>query len=270
VQVDAIVADASGDAVIDLTAADFEVLDDGRPVPIDRARFLGASAYEGDATLVPIRTHDDEEREASRDDVRVYAILLDDYHVARMGELRVIEPLLAFVRQLPATDLVAVYYPLDSVTDVHFARDREPARKGIRAFVGRLGDYTLTRPVEEDHLRRPDQIDRVRRQITTSARAAERNSGARAGRGGAGRPSRISSHRYAAGSCAGRRPAGGGGATPGPAWPAPDRSAGRGDGRRLRADAAAREPGPGDYVIELSARAGAEAASQYIAFRVLR
>jgi len=167
VQVDAIVADASGDAVIDLTAADFEVLDDGRPVPIDRVRFLGASAYEGDATLAPIRTHDDEEREASRDDVRVYAILLDDYHVARTGELRVIEPLLAFVRQLPATDLVAVYYPLDSVTDVHFARDREPVRKAIRAFVGRRGDYTPTRPVEEDHLRRPDQIDRIRRQITT-------------------------------------------------------------------------------------------------------
>jgi len=28
--------------------------------------------------------------------------------------------------------------------------------------------------------------------------------------------------------------------------------------------------GPGDYVIELSARAGEKAASQYIAFRVVR
>ena len=74
--------------------------------------------------------------------MRVYAIVLDDYHVPRMGELRVIEPLLAFVRQLPPTDLVAVYYPLDSVTDVAFSRDREPVVKAIRSFYGRLGDYT--------------------------------------------------------------------------------------------------------------------------------
>src|SRR5947207_2855988 len=45
VQVDAIVADAAGEAIVDLTAADFEVLDDGRPVPIERVRFLGAEVY---------------------------------------------------------------------------------------------------------------------------------------------------------------------------------------------------------------------------------
>ena len=74
--------------------------------------------------------------------MRVYAIVLDDYHVQRMGELRVIEPLLAFVRQLPATDLVAVFYPLDSVTDVAFTpRPRASASKAIRAFYGRRGDY---------------------------------------------------------------------------------------------------------------------------------
>lgn len=77
VQVDAIVADADGHPIVDLTATDFEVLDDGKPVPIDRVRFLGAAAYSGDTTLAPIRTHEDEEREASRDDVRVYAIVLD-------------------------------------------------------------------------------------------------------------------------------------------------------------------------------------------------
>ena len=96
-QVDAIVADANGQPMTELVAADFEILDDGKPVPIDRVRFLGAADYSGDTTLAPIRSHEDEEREASRDDVRVYAIVLDDYHVQRMGELRVIEPLLAFV-----------------------------------------------------------------------------------------------------------------------------------------------------------------------------
>ena len=169
VQVDAIVTDADGRPVIDLSASDFEVLDDGARVPIERVRFLGAAAYDGDATLAPIRTHDDEEREASRDDVRVYAIFLDDYHVERLGERRVIDPLIAFVQRLPPTDLVAVYYPLDSMTDVHFARDREPVLKAIRGFRGRLGDYQPTRPVEEEHLRHPRDIERIRREITMSA-----------------------------------------------------------------------------------------------------
>ncbi|HMF95273.1 MAG TPA: VWA domain-containing protein [Vicinamibacterales bacterium] len=169
VQVDAIVTDDSGTPVVDLAAADFDVLDDGRAVPIERVRFLGAAAYEGDSTLAPIRTHEDEEREASRDDVRVYAIVLDDYHVQRMGELRVVDPLIAFVQQLPPTDLVAVYYPLDSMTDVAFSRNREPVLKAIRAFKGRRGDYQPTRPVEEEHVRHPRDIERIRREITMSA-----------------------------------------------------------------------------------------------------
>jgi VWFA-related protein len=169
VQVDAIVTDQSGRPIDDLTAADFTVLDEGRPVAIDRVRFLGAAEYGGDPALAPIRTHDDEEREASRDDVRLYAIFLDDYHVERFGELRVIDPLLAFVRQLPPTDLVGVYYPLDSVTDVNFARDRAPVLQAIRKLKGRRGDYTPTRPVEEEHLRHPLQIEQIRRQITATA-----------------------------------------------------------------------------------------------------
>ena len=169
VQVDAIVTDDDRRPMIDLTAADFTLLDDGKPMTIDRVRFLGAAEYAGDATLAPIRSHEDEEREASRDDVRVYAIVLDDYHVERMAELRVIEPLLAFVRQLPPTDLVGVFYPLDSVTDVAFTRDRELVLKAIRAFYGRLRDYTPKHPVEEEHLKYPRDIERIRREIVTSA-----------------------------------------------------------------------------------------------------
>jgi VWFA-related protein len=168
VQIDAIVTDNERLPIIDLTAADFELLDDGKAMTIDRVRFLGAEDYSGDRTLAPIRSLADEEREASRDDVRVYAIVLDDYHVPRMGELRVIEPLLAFVRQLPATDLVAVFYPLDSVTDVSFMRDREPVLQKIRKFYGRLGDYTPIHPVEEEHLRHPQQIEQIRRQIVAT------------------------------------------------------------------------------------------------------
>jgi VWFA-related protein len=168
VPIDAIVTDNGRLPISDLTATDFELLDDGKPMAIDRVRFLGAEDYSGDTTLAPIRNHEDEEREASRDDVRVYAIVLDDYHVPRLEELKVIEPLLAFVRQLPTTDLVAVFYPLDSVTDVAFTRDREPVLQKIRKFYGRLGDYTPIHPAEEEHLRHPRELGEIRRQIVAT------------------------------------------------------------------------------------------------------
>jgi VWFA-related protein len=171
VQIDAIVTDDNRLPLTDLGAADFDLQDDGKPMAIDSVRFLGAADYAGDGVLAPIRTLEDEEREASRDDVRVYAIVLDDYHVPRMGELRVIEPLLAFIRTLPPTDLVAVYYPLDSVTDVAFSRDREPVERKIRNFVGRLGEFFPPKyPIEENHLRYPPgTIANIRRQITMTA-----------------------------------------------------------------------------------------------------
>ena len=171
VQVDAIVSDPDGRPMVELTAADFELLDDGKPMAIDRVRFLGAEDYSGDSTLAPIRTLEDEEREASRDDVRVYAIVLDDYHVQRLGELRVIDPLLAFVRQLPATDLVAVFYPLDSGGGggTSRTRDRERVLKAIKAFYGRRGGHTPKHPVEEEHLRHPMQIEEIRNKVVTSA-----------------------------------------------------------------------------------------------------
>lgn len=123
-------------AFVDLTAADFELLDDGKPAPIDRVRVLGAAAYAGDPTLAPIRTHEDEEHEPSRD-ACASTPSCSTTITWRIGELRVIEPLLAFVRQPPPTDLVAVYYPLDSVTDVAFSRDRDVAIKAILAVTVR-------------------------------------------------------------------------------------------------------------------------------------
>jgi hypothetical protein len=72
------------------------------------------------------------------------------------------------------------------MTAVHFARDREPVLKAIRAFKGRRGDYAPTRPVEEEHLRHPRDIgagragahavvaDRSRRARTNRRRAGSR------------------------------------------------------------------------------------------------
>ncbi|HEX7138238.1 MAG TPA: hypothetical protein VF219_10340, partial [Vicinamibacterales bacterium] len=89
VQIDAVVTDRDGEPVTDLTVDDFELQDDGKPMAIRSLRLLGRSS-ELRGPFAPIRNEDDEAREAAGDEVRVFAILLDDYHVARQHELRVI------------------------------------------------------------------------------------------------------------------------------------------------------------------------------------
>ncbi len=168
VQIDAIVDDRDGQPVTDLTVDDFELLDDGKPMAIRSLRLLGQSS-EIRGPFAPIRNVDDELREASRDEVRVFAILLDDYHVARQHELRVIPPLRSFVEHLPATDLVGVYGLFDSIRDAHLDRDRETALKAISAFYGRRGDYTPKFPVEEEHLKQPRSIESIRLGVTRGA-----------------------------------------------------------------------------------------------------
>ncbi len=63
-----------------------------------------------------IQSRDDEQAEAGREDVRVFAILLDDYHTRKLTALGVKEPLTKFLQtQLAPTDLVAIMYPLTPV-----------------------------------------------------------------------------------------------------------------------------------------------------------
>ncbi|HEY7289351.1 MAG TPA: VWA domain-containing protein [Vicinamibacterales bacterium] len=169
VQVDAIVDDRDGQPVSDLTLEDFELLDDGRPMTLRSVRLLGSSRTETGETFAPIRTVDDEQREASRDDVRVFAILLDDYHVARMHEQRVLAPLRTFIESLPPSDLVGVYGLFDSINDAHLTRDRGPALQTLAGFYGRKGDYTPKYPVEEEHLKLPMQIEQIRLDIARNA-----------------------------------------------------------------------------------------------------
>jgi VWFA-related protein len=167
VQVDVIVADRSDRPLLELTAADFEVDDDGAPVPIAAFRFLHTSSEQ---TADPIRRDADEEREAKRDDVRLFAIFLDDYHVSWASQHNAIEPLVQFVQGLPPVDLVAVYNPIVPARDVRFSRDRAETIRIIRAFEGRQGIYVPPKyPAEEEHLRQLPMIERLRAQVTYTA-----------------------------------------------------------------------------------------------------
>src|SRR5688572_25318996 len=81
VAVDVIVTDRRDSPVVDLRKEEFEVFEDGKPQPIEEFRLgkIDATANPGDPVPRRIRSRDDEQAEASREDVRVFAILLDDY-----------------------------------------------------------------------------------------------------------------------------------------------------------------------------------------------
>jgi VWFA-related protein len=156
--------------VEDLTASDFQVLDDGAAVPVTSFRRVTGWDRTGADELRAIRTVADEEMEAARDDVRLFAIFLDEYHIGRIEPLKVIGALTDFVRALPPADLVAVYFPGLSARDIRYTRDREATIRTIRSFQGRLGIYTPPKyPFEENHLARPLDIERLRMDVTVSS-----------------------------------------------------------------------------------------------------
>src|SRR4051794_6801974 len=69
VRVDATVVDAKGNPVSSLTAADFEVREDGAPQSISSFEFIAADGRSTDDRSLPIRSQAHAVIEAERDDV---------------------------------------------------------------------------------------------------------------------------------------------------------------------------------------------------------
>jgi VWFA-related protein len=176
VRVDAIVTDRNGNAVSDLTAADFEIVEDGKPQAIEQFRQVEADGQPGpdDPPLRTIRDRDDEALEASREDVRIFAILLADYQVCWERTEPVREALTRFVRtELGPRDLVAVMHPLTSVRTLNFTYDHEEVVREIRRFTGRKGDYIPRNAIESEQWTRarlsPPVMDAIRDAVVRDA-----------------------------------------------------------------------------------------------------
>jgi hypothetical protein len=99
VRVDVIVTDKSGKPVTDLTQADFEVQEDGKPQAIDTFKLIEITGIPkpGDEAPREIRSEYDEEYETSRDDVRLFVMFLDDYHVRIGSSMSVRQTLANFI-----------------------------------------------------------------------------------------------------------------------------------------------------------------------------
>jgi len=173
VRVDAIVTDSRGNPIVDLSEDDFEVFEDGQPQTIESFKLIQIGPNPGPEAepARPIRTQYDQEREAARDDVRLFVILFDDYHVRRGSAMAVKAPLIRFVtQQLSPLDMVAIMYPLMPTDLISFTRDRAATASAIDAFEGRKYIYDPRNMFEEQYAYYPAAtVERIRNEVSLSA-----------------------------------------------------------------------------------------------------
>jgi len=174
VRVDVTVVDNKGRPVPSLTPDDFEVREDGVQQAIQSFKFVALNGHpeEGDANSLPIRSPTHAAAEAARDDVRVFLIFWDEYHINRMASaLHAREYLMKFVKTaFGPRDLVAIMDPLTPTDAIRFTRDRHELSEIVRTLRGRLGEYIPPRSVvEEAHLQSREGVERLRSHVTLTA-----------------------------------------------------------------------------------------------------
>ena len=176
VRVDVSVTDRDGQPVAGLGPADFEVREDGIPQKIETVQFvqLDGTRQTNTSDSLEIRSSEHAAVEAARDDVRLFAIFLDDYHINRNPEfaLRAKNVLKEFVKQLGANDLVAIMDPLTPISALRFTRARDELTRRIDEFEGRRGVFTPPRSAAESAQLGVPNPGEVRAGVTLSALSA--------------------------------------------------------------------------------------------------
>lgn len=174
VSVDTIVTDRQGNPVDDLTPDDFEVFEDGQPQAIETFKLIrvdgNAAPDEGEPR--PITSSYAEEAEARRDDVRLFVIFFDDYHVRLGASMRVKQDMIQFIQtQIGPKDMIAMMYPLDPLRAVSFTRNHQAVIRAIERWEGRKYRYIPPRNMmEERYANYPVAVvERIRNQVSLSA-----------------------------------------------------------------------------------------------------
>jgi VWFA-related protein len=148
VEVDATVTDAQGNPVMDLTQADFEVLEDGKPQTISTFAVVNIPIVHNDrpvGTALPI------ERDVQvneRADGRLYLIVLDSLHTHPLNGLRVRQAVRDFIEQDFGTNDLAAVVHTSGRADLgqDFTGNRRLLLASIDRFVGeKLRSQTLER-----------------------------------------------------------------------------------------------------------------------------
>jgi VWFA-related protein len=177
VRVDVIVSDRNGNPIADLKPGDFEVTEEGKPQTIESFKLISLDGGLLSSMKEPprdIRTDQDEESEAARDDVRLFAFFLDDYHVRLENSMQARDQLARFVQtQLGPTDMIGMMFPLEATASVRMTRNHDAIVRGLQQFRGRKYDYTPRNDFEDRYAYYPTEIvEKIRNQVSMSAMKA--------------------------------------------------------------------------------------------------
>src|SRR6187549_3533000 len=173
VRVDVTVLNRKGEPLTDLTKDDFEVREDGELQTIDNLKLVEADgAAPADDMSLPIRSSFHAAAEAARDEIRVFVIFWDEYHVGEMAPAIRARQALDNLVQLAfgPTDLVALMDQLTPTDAIKFTRDRRELAEQVHKLRGRQGVYVPARSaVEEAQMYRARDIEMLRSQVTATA-----------------------------------------------------------------------------------------------------
>lgn len=170
-RLDVLVTNDLGGAIPGLRAADFAIREDGtsRPVEIAEFRWIRSDNF---TSVPPVLTRADEEREARQSGTRVFAFLLDEFHVRPGVDSHAVRDAVAsFIdEKMFARDLAVVARPLDAMASLRFTRDRATLMGTVAAFNGRKGRYAPRTPREAALVGSdPDRVPAARERVVKAA-----------------------------------------------------------------------------------------------------
>lgn len=173
VRVDVSVIGRDGQAISDLQPADFEIQEDGVPQTAETVQFLRLDGQQtpGSNESLDIRSQDHARLEATRENVRIFAIFFDEYHIDKAPAitLPMREALEAFVEMLGPSDLVAIMDPLTPLSALKFTRNRRELLDQVKKFEGRRGVYIPARSILEEAQLTQRNVAELRAGVSLSA-----------------------------------------------------------------------------------------------------
>ncbi len=176
VRVDVTATIRGDEPVADLQLSDFELTEDDLPQVVETMKFVRVDGTRTSDLNEPlaIRSREHAIQEAGRDDVRLFGIFLDDYHIDKRPEITL--PLRAavssFINQLGPNDLAVIMEPLESLRDLKYTRSKPDLLARVRTFEGRRGEiFPLKSVAEEAQMSQRNWME-LRAGVTLSALGA--------------------------------------------------------------------------------------------------
>lgn len=173
VRVDVSVTGRNDQPITDLQASDFLVTEDELPQTVETVQFiqLDGQRKEDTGESLEIRGLSQALVEAAKDDVRLFAIFLDDYHIDRHPSITIPlrEALKSFIELLQPTDLVVLMDPLTTLDSLRYTRNKQLLLDRIQKFEGRRGELFPVRSAVEEAQMTQRNVWELRAGVSLSA-----------------------------------------------------------------------------------------------------